>query len=692
MTKDYCALADVFYGNGEVDHFAKTGLASKWFYIKALCGNTLPHATLPFGKMSVGAYSSGYPTGYGTHYPNSCGGIRKLGDTMQIRGFSHLHQSGTGAIQFYYNYAVTTPFYGSLENAFCYGSIADEQAKPGFYSVRFNDTLCRLTVDGGTAFHSYTFERDGGRIAVDFSNDGLSHLFGEQFYAYVQDAHLTAVSADTVLCDGIFSGVRLYFCVRVCGEAVRCRLFADSAEIDKVQFTVSDNQKPFGAVFDMNGRQCGVFVTYSTVSAEKAQAACLVRGNFEETAQKAYNIWNEHLSRIDIDAPEDIQRKFYSCLYHSLIKPCDMTGERILDVEGACVSDIATFWDQYKTALPLLYTVYGEMGKKTADAIVNISRTHGRLHGNFGLSIILPCEEQAKCLGVISLCDAYDVGLVSKEVVAECMERELRRDDFRSFTENGLFERYTHILDAADACADTARITGSEKLRALSDSLYNAYDDDGILSENSPYYEGDRYTYSFRMHPDMEKRMALSGGRENFVRQLDDFFGYNGESVQPIRDLYGAYEKIAATQYHRFEGFNNEPDMEVPYCYIFAGRHDRTAEIIRESVHVSFGTGKGGLPGNNDSGGLSSCFVWNVLGLFPASGTGNFLIGSPQLKKAAVRLSNEKILTVEAAPTEAGAWWNGEPLAEYILPTAKLMQGGTLKIGLLEKSDFMTEE
>ena len=74
---DFCQYADVFYGNGETDRFFEDGLASKWFYIKALCGNTTPHATLPFGKMSVGAYSGGYPAGYGMHYPNSAGGIRK---------------------------------------------------------------------------------------------------------------------------------------------------------------------------------------------------------------------------------------------------------------------------------------------------------------------------------------------------------------------------------------------------------------------------------------------------------------------------------------------------------------------------------------------------------------------------------------------------------------------------------------
>ena len=108
--KDLCKYADVFYGNGEITEFPETGLASKWFYIKALCGNTTPHAVLPFGRMSVGAYSGGYPTGYGTHYPNSCGGIKKLWQKMKIRGFSHLHESGTGAIDYYYNYAIAVPF------------------------------------------------------------------------------------------------------------------------------------------------------------------------------------------------------------------------------------------------------------------------------------------------------------------------------------------------------------------------------------------------------------------------------------------------------------------------------------------------------------------------------------------------------------------------------------------------------
>lgn len=84
---DYCKYIDLFYGNGEIAPPPELELASKWLYVKAQCGNTVPHPALPFGKMTVGAYSSGYPCGYGTHYPNSCGGIRKLWDKNMARGF-----------------------------------------------------------------------------------------------------------------------------------------------------------------------------------------------------------------------------------------------------------------------------------------------------------------------------------------------------------------------------------------------------------------------------------------------------------------------------------------------------------------------------------------------------------------------------------------------------------------------------
>lgn len=674
-----CQYVDVFYGNNETDRFFEDGLASKWFYMKALCGNTTPHAVLPFGKMSVGAYSGGYPTGYGTHYPSSCGGIEKMGKRQLIKGFSHLHQSGTGAIQYYYNYAVITPFYGNKPAEEGY-PISSEEAHPGYYSALLGDILCELTVDGGVAQHRYTFGSDGGRVSIDFLNNGLAKIFGGRFYSDVKATKIEIVSECEVVFSGDFSGVRLYFCVKAECENASVRTIGE------------ENDAPAGVIFDFSGKRIVLRVGFSTLSADAAKAAVRESvASFDEVAKNALAIWERHLCAIRIETDnEELKQKFYSNLYHSLIKPCDMTGETVLGVAGDTVTDLATFWDQYKTALPLIYLCYPQMGEKLVRGIVNISRTLGKIPCSFGLSNVFPCEEQAKMLGVLSLCDAYHMGIESAKIdmIEECVERELARRDYASFIKDGYFERYTHILDVTDACLDVADITTNDELKSrllrLAQFWRNAYAEDGLMSDSSNYYEGDRYTYSFRIQKNMEERIALAGGKERFTAMLDSFFGFNGESVKQLTYI-GASEEISKTKYHRFEGFNNECDMETPYAYIYVDRHDRLCEIVHECVHRSFGKGKGGLPGNNDSGGLSSLFVWNALGIFPISGSGEFLIGAPQIDSADIKLSTKKTLSIRVTRENKEqiyvdrVEWNGEIIRNYRIFMPDLMRGGSLR-------------
>ena len=671
---DPCKYTDVFYGNGETDRFFEDGIASKWFYIKALCGNTFPHAVLPFGKMSVGPYSGGYSSGYGTHFPNGGGGIRKLGERHTVRGFSHLHQSGVGGMRYYYNYAIVSPIYGDAENAEDFRELKNEEARPGYYKAELDDISCELTVDGGVALHRYTFGKNGGRIAVDFSNNGLSKSFSPAFYSTVNDPSLEITSDNEVTFAGEFSGVRLFFCVKAYGMNVK------AAELD------SEN-----AIFDFDGKDILIKVSYSTVSAERAiESIDSCTRSFDETAEKAYETWREHLSAIKIETDDrELREKFYSNLYHSLIKPVDMKGETVLGVKDDTVTDFATFWDQYKTALPLIYMCYPRMGERIVACIENISKTFGKIPCSFGLSDIFPCEEQAKMLGVLTLCDAYHMGVkgATARVVEECTERELEREDYKSFIENGTFERYTHILDVTDACLDVAEITENETLKkrllSLAENWRVAYDADGLMSESSVYYEGDRYTYSFRIQKNMEERVALAGGKERFAELLDSFFGVNGESLKQLTYI-GAHKDVEKTAYHRFEGFNNECDMESPYAYIYADRHDRLCEMIGECVHRSFGLGRSGLPGNNDSGGLSSALVWNTLGIFPVSGSGEFPLVAPQVDRAEITLHNGNKLTVSLSGAKDGKQvdrveFNGEKIDGYRLSMSLAMRGGELR-------------
>ena len=152
----YTDYVNVFQGTGEIDLPSPEGIAAKWFFIKAGCGNTSPAAVLPFGAMSVAPFSGGYPTGYGDHLPNSHSRPAHFDEGKKLIGFSHIHQSGTGAIGYYYNYAVTTPKYVSSAYR---RTPMNENAYPGYYSCTLEDINCELTTTQNTAFHRYSLLR-----------------------------------------------------------------------------------------------------------------------------------------------------------------------------------------------------------------------------------------------------------------------------------------------------------------------------------------------------------------------------------------------------------------------------------------------------------------------------------------------------------------------------------------------------
>ena len=133
----YRELVDPFHGNGTIDLPKAEGIAATWHFIKGLAGNTHPGAVIPFGKYSVCPYTGGYPTGYGVNEVNFGNPIQPIMEQMRIKGFSHFHHSGTGAVGLYYNYAVVTPYRNAKETSY---TPLNEQASPGYYAVRLEES------------------------------------------------------------------------------------------------------------------------------------------------------------------------------------------------------------------------------------------------------------------------------------------------------------------------------------------------------------------------------------------------------------------------------------------------------------------------------------------------------------------------------------------------------------------------
>lgn len=654
----YTDYVDVFLGCDEINLSRPEGIAAAWHFIKGLAGNNTPGAALPFGKLTACAYSGGYSSGYGTIGINSGEKLRRILPEGAIKGFSHIQQSGTGYIDTFYNYAVTAPAYEN--DPFEMDIIADEAGVPGYYAATMKNRGIRgeLTVTRNAAHHRYTFSKDGGRIVIDLTNDGLME---ERTRRPHRELECAITSNDTAECSVVLHDVKLYFAIRCPGAKAQ----------------IWDNGIEF---VSLPGRCARVAVGISSRSMDIARTGANEADmDFDVIAENARAEWDKALSAIDIDARDERDRRiFYSNFYHTLVKPADWSGESfIYDDEDAFTLDFATLWDQYKTQFPLIFTLYPEMSEKMIRTTLAYCRAVGRMPHALLLDRRDAASEdmQAKMLAEHVLADAYyrGVRMDIQEAAHQIRRDVMPPEKFADYKATGICTDIAHTVDIADGC-NAARVLAeaagdtelADKCADLAKKWVNAFDrKTGLLNPESRYYEGSHWNYSFRLMHDMDTRLDIAGGKENYVRLLDRFFGFTHTD-----DVSG-----------RFEGFNNETDMETPYAYYYADRHDRVCEVVAAGTEYMFTEGRGGLPGNNDSGGLSSLYMWNAIGIFPASGQDLMLIGTPRLNSAVMHMGNGRDFSVrregEGIYVKA-AILNGRPLEKMSFTVTEMMNGGEL--------------
>lgn len=674
---DYCKYVNVFHGNGQIDLPKPRGIAAKWFFIKAQCGNTNPAACLPFGGMSVCPYSGGYPTGYGDHKVNTHAHPAKFENGKKLIGFAHLQQSGTGTIGFYYNYALTVPFY---DNSPFRRLPENEYGEPGYYSCSLENIKCELTADNRVAYHRYSFGCSGGKVKIDFSNNGLN-LDGE-LRGTVSELNVRKTNECIAAADAMIEGIHIFFAVKGNGK-----------------LEITDKE----AVYSDFGKEANIKVAISLKSEENALKFLNEATDFDTAKANAHNLWNDALSKVSIKTDDErIKRIFYSNLYHSLIKPCDRSGDGFLyKNDDAFMVDFATLWDMYKTAMPLICMVYKDTAQKSVDTLLSICDELGYIPNSFSISTkFAEHNTQARALGCYVLMTAYRYGIsIDPHRMVKAIARDIFAPDKTDFTVDGKCTSHTFMLDMADCCrlaSDIASEIGeneiAEELRPLSGQWIKCYSEEtGLLGEDSEYYEGTLYNYSFRQMADMEKRIEIAGGKENFVKLLDRFFGYGRPDVIQPSDPKDIDYIQNTMKKGIFEGFNNESDTESPFSYIYAGRHDRTCEIVRAGMKYMFTEGKGGIPGNNDSDALSSYYVFMALGIFPVAGQNLFLIGSPFVDSAVISLSNGKKLEIEVnGNSEDNIYvksvsFNGKEINNFSIPADVLMQGGKMEFTMTNR-------
>ena len=709
---------DPFIGTEVTALAPPSGLAATWWWPKPQVGNTHPGATYPLGMVSACAYSGAYPTGYGRHDLSTEGVPSPLHTGLVASGFTHFQQSETGAIRKYYNYFRVTPMLQPLDALGELWEIEDERAEPGWYAATLAGIRCEVTVGPKSAVHRYTFpgHRDA-RLVIDASLGGLAIPYGR---TVPLRAHLHSLAPGVAQGEIVVEGAPLAVHVECDAASWRQMLWYDRRlmpggtrlDFDHIRPTTL---RPFGLMWagpTEPGQVVELRFGFSLRGVEQARQnlradcgeASSGTSTFDVRRAATAQTWREHLGKVTVDTPStDRQTVFSTALYHSLVKPCLAPDESpFWPAGGAFAFDISTMWDIYRTQLPLLTTLLPERAVELAQALLYICEEEGNLP--IGYRMARGADQftrQASALAHTFLADLCQLGLpgMDWDWALVHMHNDLRRTYGEDFLLRGEAHPISHTLDLAFGYWCTSRVAQHlgdralvEQFAPLAGRWVNAFDPADGLLKDSTYYEGGKWNYSFRLLHDMAARIDLAGGDDAFVGLLDRFFGFGADAVTQPGVRPSVEEMARGYALNRFEGLNNEPDMEAPWAYQYAGRPDRTADVVHAVLHHQFGTGRGGLPGNDDSGGLSSWYVWASLGLFPVAGQNLVLLNAPAWRESRIEVG-DAVVTVETrgfvepepdAPAQhvQGVTLDGVPLDRTWLTGTELHRGARLLVDL----------
>ncbi len=660
MLKNFSDYVNCFWGNGGTDTPPDTGMARAWNWHKAQTGNTHPGALMPFGWVSALPYSGGYSSGYGYVGCSSDGPPPVISDRKAAWGISHFHPSGVGFLAYFYNYMLITPAVSGGNTAEM-AELDNEKAIPGYYRATLKEygVDIELACTRQVAFHRYKFHSSGGTVTVDATNLGLKCPTPTHYSERVEFMDFRKVSPEYWHGFIEANGVKLFFALKI-NAAIR-------------DFRMINGK----LTLDIDGNSAEIRLAFSRTSVADADAgvAEAEKQTFDSVKNAAAAAWEKVLGTIRADFRSEVEKEiFYSTLYHSLVKPADAGNEYI---------DFHTMWDIYRTQLPLMLAVAPDDGKKMLHSMLATIKRFGFFPNGYQMaSSYHRHDNQATALVLYTLCDGFFRDLLTASDYDEfkaAVKLELAHADIAK-------KSPTHKLDlagalhavslVADMCGDTAF---ADEMTMKSHIWKKAYDPaTGLMTADGVYYEGTHWNYSFRPHTGMAKRIEIAGGRERFNALLDEFFCVNCQKTfaeaRPMHD-------------HHFEGMNNESDMETPYAYLWAGRSDRLAEVNDTIRRCRFTIGEGGCPGNNDSGGLSSWYVWCCLGIYPLTGTPFYLLGSPSVSRAEIDFAGKKLqISVEresdSAIYPAEYEFNGRKFTSPWLAVKNLEAGGTLKFYL----------
>ncbi len=702
-TGTYGSYVDPFIGTGGIP----------W-----TCGMLSPAATVPFGAVRLGADTSFIGGAYivktntsGYYYEHA-----------HIKGFSHSRLSGTGAED--YNHFRVIPHSGNNEPAIMPYSHKNETASVGYYAVYLPTVSClaEMTADVHTGVHRYTFFGNGdAKLYIDL-NSGAGKTTTRGGYAKFDESSGLVIGGSVL--HGAFSdrydGLPAYFAAAANKPIKECKITDGAVDIN------------FG---DLDGESVELKVGISYVSEEnavlnlKAETEDL---DFDAVRKNAADEWEKNLSVIKIDGSDEIKTNFYTALYHTMIMPTnftDVNGEYLGFDKKAHVAEGYTYrtdmsiWDTCRTTHPLYTLIAQDIQTDCLRSLVDMADKGGGnglprwpMGAGYAGSMIgdnasiVVAESYVKGITDFDVEKAYEYmkytsenpvnkagrgyveeynkyGYIPQDIegVNKSVSRTIeyawedgaiatlatalgKTDEAKIYADKSMY--YKNLFDP-ETKYFRARNSDGSFVWNFSPYITTFYDAVMIKKFADCYCEGSARQWRWNALHDIEGMIELFGDDEYFVSELDDF----------MRDA-----SISRAAIDPGGGFwiGNQHDIHTPYLFANAGRPDLTQKWVRWTLKNRFSTDINGLDGNDDGGTLSAWYVFSAMGFYPLAGTDKYWIGSPNVDKAEVTLSNGNALKITANnQSEKNVYvnsvtLNGEKLDGVYVTHEQLMAGGEL--------------
>jgi predicted alpha-1,2-mannosidase len=633
-------------------------------------GHTFPGPSRPFAMVQPGPDNTDQGWDYTSGY--------QLKDSTII-GFSNTRASGTGISEF--GDVLLFPFTAKTDSLSAKKTM--EFAEVGYYKVKLNNGVqAELTSTERVGFHQYTYPNQQAKLLVNLQH-GLRFITD----TLVLDSDISLEEDKKTISGYCHTNnwvERKYFFTLTFDQAY------DS--VRQLPAEPHENAPKYILDFTLKNNILKAKVALSSVSVNGAKNNLTTELNhwdFERVKNESKDIWNSYLKKIDIVAEDTQKTIFYTSMYHLFLQPsniADVDGryrgadDQIAMAKNGEYYSTLSLWDTYRAAHPL-YTI---LVPERVDGFINTFLAHHKAQGY--LPIWTAWGQENHCMignhSIPVIVDAYTKGFdgfdfneAMRAMVESSTENHLN-SDWDLYNKYGYYpfdyldnEAVSRTLESGFddyAISIMAKSMGMDSIASVFAKSAKYYENlfdpetglmrgkdskgkfrtpfkplDATSPMNNPgdYTEANAWQYTWTTsHYDVENYTALLGGKDQFTEQLNTFFSVSGDGDNKHLGQEGLIGQYA---------HGNEPSHHIAYLYAYSNAPERGNELITEIYNKFYSDTPEGITGNDDCGQMSAWYIFSTLGFYPVNpANAEYVLGIPQVEKASIHLSDEKILKI----------------------------------------------